>query len=277
LLGVTSSVDWYPHCQALPEEGNTVKKFQTVVLIAALAGLSSGCLASRKFVRNEVKTTSDALSADIDKTNSEVKETKDSVDQVNTRVAGVDQRVTGVDQKVAGVDGKVADLDNRTTQGLNTLKNDVNTVSSKADEAANSVSSLDKQFQNRNNFQVAVQKSVTFKFDSADLAKADKSPLDEVASALQANPHAIIVLEGHTDNTGNAEYNVKLGERRVDAVRRYLAVEKNVPVYKIEEISFGADRPIAPNNTKDGREQNRAVNIMVLVPSMVESTASVTP
>ena len=157
------------------------------------------------------------------------------------------------------------------------MKNDVNTVSSKADEAASSVASLDKQFQNRSNYQVSVQKSVTFKFDSADLAKADKSPLDEVASALQANPHAIIVLEGHTDNTGNAEYNVKLGERRVDAVRRYLAVEKNVPVYKIEEISFGADRPLAPNNTKDGREQNRAVNIMVLVPSMVESTASVTP
>jgi outer membrane protein OmpA-like peptidoglycan-associated protein len=259
-----------------------VKKLQTVVLITALAGLSSGCLASRKYVRNEVKTTSDALAADIDRTNSEVKETKDSVDQVNTRVAGVDQRVTGVDQrvtgvdqKVAGVDGKVADLDNRTTQGLSTLKNDVNSVSSRAAEAADSVASLDKQFQNRNNYQVAVQKAVTFRFDSADLAKADKSPLDEVANALQENPHAIIVLEGHTDNTGNAEYNIKLGERRVEAVRRYPAVEKDVPVYKIEQISFGSDRPLAPNNTRDGREQNRAVNITVLVPSMVESTASV--
>jgi outer membrane protein OmpA-like peptidoglycan-associated protein len=250
-----------------------VKKLQIVVLATALVSLSSGCIASRKYVRNEVKTSSDALSADIDKTNNEVKETKDSVDQVNQKVAGVDQRVTGVDQKVAGVDSKVSDLDSRTTQGMNSLKSDVSAVGGKAEQAASNVAVLDKKFQNRNNFQVAGQKSVVFKFDSADLAKADKAPLDEIASTLSQNPDAIIVLEGHTDNTGNKDYNVKLGERRVDAVRRYLAIEKGIPVYKIEQISFGADRPIAPNNTKDGREQNRAVSIMVLVPSMVEALA----
>jgi outer membrane protein OmpA-like peptidoglycan-associated protein len=255
-----------------------VKKTQIVILIVALTSLSSGCIASRKFVRGEVKTTSDQLSGQIDKTNGEVKETKDSVDQVNQKVAGVDQRVTGVDQKydqkVAGVDSKVSDLDSRTTQGINGLKTDVNTVSGKADQANNNVSSLDKKFQNRNNFQVSVQKAVLFKFDSADLKSADKSPLDEVASALSTNPDAIIVLEGHTDNVGNAEYNMKLGERRVDAVRRYLAIDKSVPVFKIEEISFGSEKPLAPNNSKDGREQNRSVSISVMVPNMVESTAS---
>jgi outer membrane protein OmpA-like peptidoglycan-associated protein len=257
------------------EEGYTVKKLQIVTLIVALGSLSSGCIASRKFVRNEVKTTSDQLSGEIDKTNSEVKETRDSVDQVNQKVAGVDQRVTGVDQKVAGVDGKVSDLDSRTTQGLNTLKGDVNSVSSKADQANNSITSLDRKFQNRNNFQVSVQKSVLFKFDSADLKNADKSSLDEVASAVAENPDAIIVLEGHTDNTGDAAYNMRLGERRVDAVRRYLAIEKSVPVYRIEQISFGSEKPLAPNNSKDGREQNRSVSISVLVPSMVETTAAV--
>jgi outer membrane protein OmpA-like peptidoglycan-associated protein len=255
-----------------------VKKIQIVVLIVALGSLSSGCIASRKFVRNEVKTSSDQLSSEIEKTNSEVKETKDGVDQVNQKVAGVDQRVTGVDQKfeqkVAGVDSKVSDLDSRTTQGINGLKSDVNSVSGKADQANNNVASLDKKFQNRNNYQVSVQKSVLFKFDSADLKAADKSPLDEAAMALSQNPDAIIVLEGHTDNTGDATYNMRLGERRVDAVRRYLAIEKSVPVYKIEQISFGSEKPVAPNNSKDGREQNRSVSIMVLVPSMVEATAS---
>jgi outer membrane protein OmpA-like peptidoglycan-associated protein len=248
------------------------------MLIAALGSLSSGCIASRKFVRNEVKTTSDQLSGEIDKTNSSVKETRDSVDQVNQRVAGVDQRVSGVDQKydqrVAGVDSKVSDLDSRTTQGLNGLKSDVSGVSSRVDQTNNSVVSLDKKFQNRNNYQVSVQKSVLFKFDSSDLKNADKSPLDEAALALSQNPDAIIVLEGHTDNTGDANYNMRLGERRVDAVRRYLAIEKSVPVYKIEQISFGSEKPLAPNNSRDGREQNRSVSIMVLVPSMVETTAS---
>jgi peptidoglycan-associated lipoprotein len=255
-----------------------VKKLQIVLVIAALASLSSGCIASRKFVRNEVKTSSDQLSSEIDKTNSEVKETKDSVDQVNQKVAGVDQRVTGVDQKydqkVAGVDSKVSDLDSRTTQGLSGLKSDVNTVSGKADQANSNVTMLDRKFQNRNNYQVSAQKSVLFKFDSADLKSADKSALDEAASTLSQNPDAIIVLEGHTDNTGDSAYNMRLGERRVDAVRRYLAIEKSVPVYKIEQISFGSEKPIAPNNSKDGREQNRSVSIMVLVPSMEQALAS---
>jgi outer membrane protein OmpA-like peptidoglycan-associated protein len=224
-----------------------------------------------------VKTSSDQLSGQIDKTNGEVKETRDSVDQVNQKVAGVDQRVSGVDQKVNGVDSKVSDLDSRTTQGMNSLKSDVSGVSSKADQIAGNVGTLDKKFHNRNNFQVSVQKSVMFKFDSADMKNVDKAPLDEVAAALQQNPDAIVVLEGHTDNTGNAEYNMKLGERRVDAVRRYLAIEKDVPVYKIEQVSFGAAKPIAPNDSKDGREQNRSVSIMVFAPSMVESTAANTP
>jgi outer membrane protein OmpA-like peptidoglycan-associated protein len=255
-----------------------VKKLQIVILIVALGSLASGCMATRKFTRNEVKTSSDQLNSRVDQTNSEVKETKDAVDQVNQKVAGVDQRVTGVDQKfdqkVAGVDSKVSDLDSRTTQGINGLKSDVNGVSSKADQANSSVASLDKKFQNRNNFQVSVQKSVLFKFDSADLKAADKSPLDEAASVLSQNPDAIIVLEGHTDNTGNAAYNMRLGERRVDAVRRYLAIEKSIPVYKIEQISFGSEKPLAPNNSKDGREQNRSVSISVLVPNMVEALAS---
>jgi outer membrane protein OmpA-like peptidoglycan-associated protein len=251
-----------------------VKKLQIVILWVAVVSLSSGCVATRKFTRNEVKTSSDQLNARVDQTNSEVKETQDAVDQVNQKVAGVDQRVSGVDQRVSGVDTKVSDLDSRTTQGLTGLKSEVSNVSSKAEQANTNVASLDKKFQNRNNFQVSVQKSVLFKFDSADLKSADKSPLDEVATVLAQNPDAIVVLEGHTDNTGNATYNIKLGERRVDAVRRYLAVEKNIPVYKIEEISFGADRPLAPNTSKDGREQNRSVSISVLVPSMVEALAA---
>jgi outer membrane protein OmpA-like peptidoglycan-associated protein len=83
-----------------------------------------------------------------------------------------------------------------------------------------------------------------------------------------------VVLEGRTDSIGNKDYNVKLGERRIEAVRRYLAVEKSVPVYKIHEISFGAEKPIAENKTRDGREKNRAVMITVMVPKIEGTVAS---
>jgi len=95
-----------------------MRRFLIVLLISATASLSTACMATRKFTRNEVKTSSDQLNTRIDSTkdelNGEIKETRDNVDRVNTRVTGVDGRVT--------------DLDSRTTQGLTTLKGDVSIV-----------------------------------------------------------------------------------------------------------------------------------------------------
>lgn len=73
---------------------------------------------------------------------------------------------------------------------------------------------------------------------------------------------------------GSKDYNVKLGERRIDAVRHYLAVEMGVPVYRIHDISFGAEKPIAENTTRDGREKNRVVTMTILVPKTEGAVAS---
>jgi outer membrane protein OmpA-like peptidoglycan-associated protein len=222
-----------------------------------------------------VKASSDALKADytskIDATNAQVKETQDSVNQVNTRVSAVDQRVTQVDTKVAGVDTKVTELDTKTTQSINGVRTDltgqVNGVKTTADTTNRNLTALDQRFQNRNNFKMSSQKSVLFKFDSATLTDEGKAALDEIASSVQSSPDAFLLLEGHTDNTGDKSYNIRLSERRIEAVRRYLAVDKGVPVFKIEEIGFGSEKPIAPNDSKEGREQNRAVTLTVLAPT----------
>jgi outer membrane protein OmpA-like peptidoglycan-associated protein len=242
-----------------------------VLLMTAIATVSSGCIATRKFTRNEVKTSSDTINARIDTTkeelNGEIKETQDSVDRVNTRVTGVDGRVT--------------ELDSKTTAGLNAVKTDVNsvrtevgTVAAKTDRTSSDLAGLDQKFQNRNNFTVAAEKAVQFKFDSSKLEPDYTATLDEIAAMVMQNANAIIVLEGHTDATGNSEYNVRLGERRVDAVRQYLAVEKSVPVYRIHEVSFGSSKPIASNDSRDGREKNRAVTMTVLVPNMGQAAAA---
>jgi len=238
-----------------------------------LAGLS-GCMATRKYVRNEVKTSSDALSADIEESNGQIRENRDSINRVNERVGAVDGRVTSVDQRVDGVNTKVDDLDARTTQSVSALKGDVNNVSAKTDATNRGLENLDQKFQNRNNYSVSMQRNVLFGFDSSSLNSQSMAPLDEIAGILKENPDAIVVLEGHTDSTGNRDYNVQLGERRVESVRRYLAVDKGVPVYKIEQISFGAERPVASNDSRAGREQNRSVTLSVMVPSSSETTSA---
>jgi outer membrane protein OmpA-like peptidoglycan-associated protein len=263
-----------------------MQRFRNGVLALTVAvtvtGLASGCIATRKFTRNEVKTQTDQLdsklSAQIEATNGQVKETQDSVNRVNNRVTAVDQRVTTVDQKVdtqiASVNTKVSDLDTKTTTSVNGLRTDVTGVRTTGETTSRNLNTLDQKFQNRNNYSVSTQKSVLFKFDSANLTDEGKAALDEVATAVTGNPDAILILEGHTDNTGDKTYNIRLGERRIETVKRYLAVDKSVPVYRIEDISFGADKPIAPNDSKQGREQNRSVTLSVMTPSMSAASAS---
>jgi outer membrane protein OmpA-like peptidoglycan-associated protein len=70
---------------------------------------------------------------------------------------------------------------------------------------------------------------------------------------------------------------VKLGERRVETVWRRLAVDMGVPVYKIHQVSFGSAKPIAENDSKEGREKNRAVVLTVLVPKAAGAAATRNP
>ena len=251
-----------------------MQRLSIVLLMSATLVATSGC-ATKKFVRNSVKTSSDTLTARIETNESDLKETRDTFDK---KITTVDSNAKSA---VTAVDGKVTALDSKTTEGFNTVRTDVRNVDQKAgtaqtaaDRAAQAVNALGSKFQNRNQFDMSSEKTIQFKFDSAKLDKEYMDQLDEVATTLNQNVDAIVVLEGRTDATGNKDYNVRLGERRIEAVRRYLAVEKGVPVYKIHEISFGSEKPIAENKTKDGREKNRAVTMTILIPKLEGAVAS---
>jgi peptidoglycan-associated lipoprotein len=237
-------------------------KLSFLLLVCTAILVVSGC-ATKKYVRSQVNTSSDRLTARIEANEGQIKEAQDEADK-----------------KIAGVETKVAELDTRTSDQFNSVRTDVQAADQKASEAntaagqaAAHTSALDQKFQNRNLFNISDEKSVQFKFNSATLERQYTQALDEIANTLVQNPDAIVVLEGRTDSAGSKDYNVKLGERRVDTVRRYLVVEKGIPVYRIHDISFGAEKPIAENKTRDGREKNRAVTMAILVPK-TEAVAS---
>ena len=251
-----------------------MRRLFMVLLITVMATFSTSCIASRKFVRNEVKTSSDNLSTTlngrIDKTDSEVSEVRDGVSRVDTKVNGVDARVT--------------QLDTKTNERFDSVKNDVTSVDKKAvqaqsaaDRTAANLTTLDDKFVNRNQFSVAAEKAILFKFDSAKIDSKYESELESIAEMLQKNADALIVLEGRTDSRGDQNYNVKLGERRVESVKRLLAVDMGIPIYRIHEISFGSAKPIAENDSREGREKNRAVVLTVLVPKASGAVTSRNP
>ena len=100
---------------------------------------------------------------------------------------------------------------------------------------------------------------------TAALPAPAQAKLDEMISTLKADPKgAFFEIEGHTDSIGSQNLNMQLGLERADAVKRYLYEKHQIPLHKISVISYGQEKPVAPNKTKAGRAQNRRVVIKVL-------------
>lgn len=106
---------------------------------------------------------------------------------------------------------------------------------------------------------------VKFKTGSAVLSSDAKAALDEFATKVKdINEPVYIEIQGHTDNRGGVNTNDALGQRRADAVRVYLSKQHQLPLMRMSTISYGETAPVASNNTKSGRSQNRRVVLVVL-------------
>lgn len=106
--------------------------------------------------------------------------------------------------------------------------------------------------------------SMKFAASKATLTPEAQARLDAFAEKLKGdNRNVYVEIQGHTDATGSKEGNLRLGEERAEAVRRYLN-QKGVALNRMGTISYGADAPAAPNNNRAGRAANRRVVLIVL-------------
>ena len=106
--------------------------------------------------------------------------------------------------------------------------------------------------------------SMKFKTAKAELSPEAQQRLDAFVEKLKTdNRNVYVEVQGHTDATGAKDFNYKLGEERAEAVRRYLN-QHGVALNRISTISYGPDAPVAPNNDRTGRAQNRRVVLIVL-------------
>ena len=104
-----------------------------------------------------------------------------------------------------------------------------------------------------------------FKFGKTLLPDEAKQKIDEMVAQLKQDPKNIYLeIEGHTDNVGTPQINERVGLERAEAVKKYLYEQYQIPLHKMNVISYGQEKPIAPNKTKAGRAQNRRVVIKVL-------------
>lgn len=105
-----------------------------------------------------------------------------------------------------------------------------------------------------------VLEGVSFLSGSAKLTLDSQGPLDKVVAAMRERADVHVMIEGHTDNVGNRDANIRLAKARADAVRTYL-VSKGIDARRLGTVGYGPDQPVATNDTAEGRAQNRRVQL----------------
>jgi outer membrane protein OmpA-like peptidoglycan-associated protein len=178
---------------------------------------------------------------------------------VNTQV---DETRGILDERVAGVETQIEDAQVR----LDTHDTEIDEMSQTAREALERAIAAGQLAEGKFLFEtVLTDDSVHFGFDEAALSEEAHSALGAFAEQVKAsNDNVYIEIQGHTDATGSEGYNLTLGERRAEAVRRYLSQEQGFALHRLAVISYGESAPMADNGTRDGRSQNRRVALVVL-------------
>jgi len=218
-------------------------------MLALSVAVAPAC-ATKKFVRTEVgnvNTKVDTLSGTLEETQERTRQNEGRIGEVDKKAdaAGLSAKdartaADAAQAEATKVGGQVVQVNGRVDEVVASSRRLVYTVTLSEDQG-------------------------NFKFAKTALPDEAKTRLDEVISQLKANPNNIFIeIEGHTDNVGNKDLNEKLGLERAEAVKRYLYEQHQIPLHKMNVVSYGPDKPVASNKTKDGRAQNRRVVIRVL-------------
>jgi OOP family OmpA-OmpF porin len=146
-----------------------------------------------------------------------------------------------------------------------------------ADAANNRVGVLTNTVANLDNYRPVAETSVKFGFNKDNLTPKSMEALDQLAGSIASTKGYIIALEGSTDSVGSAEYNYDLSQRRANSVIQYLASKYNVPAHKIYVIGLGKDKPVETNKTKEGRADNRRVDVRLMTNTVGDTAQPATP
>jgi outer membrane protein OmpA-like peptidoglycan-associated protein len=234
-------------------------------------GDSSGVLVAEK-----IKFTDDdfGVARSLD---SRVAPVETRVTTTEGRMDGAENRLTAAEQNAQRLSGQLEEL----AAVANTARGGAKAAQETADQALAAAKANSAEIQTTNdrisqidNYEAKQNIAVNFKVNSAVLSDEAKAALDEIAAQAKNEKGYLIQVTGYASADGTEAKNRALSERRADAVRRYLA-EHDIPLHRmINPFGFGELKPVAENNTRDGRKQNRRVEVAILVNKGLTASAS---
>jgi peptidoglycan-associated lipoprotein len=223
------------------------RKFFIAMPIVVLAVGGSTACATKKYVRTSVGEVNEK----VDSQGRAIEETQERTRKNEGRIAEVDTKAQAAAQSAQQANDAAAQAKNAAT--------------AVGAEANGKFDAIDKASKRLVYEVVLSEDQGNFKFGKTNLPDEAKQKLDEMVAQMKQDPKNIYLeIEGHTDNVGDKATNERIGLARADAVKRYLYEQYQIPLHKMNVISYGMDKPVAPNKTKAGRAQNRRVVIKVL-------------
>jgi len=180
---------------------------------------------------------------------------KDQIAAMDTKIGEVRKNVVANQTEIASLKKSAAKQDRLVQKYSSTVRE----AMSRAEEAH-------KLAEGKLLYEATISgESVHFDFDRNDLSDEAKTCLDVFAGVVKAeNKNIYVEIQGHTDNIGAEEHNLRLGQARAEGVMRYLHMEHGIPLHRMNAFSYGESKPVADNDTRSNRAKNRRVTIVVM-------------
>jgi outer membrane protein OmpA-like peptidoglycan-associated protein len=196
---------------------------------------------------------------------------------VESRAAPLEDRATTTEAKLSEVEQNAQRLSGQLDElaaVANTARGGARAAQETADAAVAGVNATNERISALDDYEPQTVTAVNFRSGSAVLNPEAKTKLDEIATAAMNSKGYVLEVSGYADSTGSVARNRMLSQRRADAVIRYLVENHSIPLRRIvTPYGFGETNAIADNTTRDGRAENRRVEIKLLVNKGLMQTA----
>jgi outer membrane protein OmpA-like peptidoglycan-associated protein len=202
--------------------------------------LLGGC-ATKKYVAKTV----DPVNAKVDEVDKKAQNTQKQLDETEPRISAADEKATSADARATDAIGRADAASKKSDQVRDQLRSELN----------DRIADLD-------DYKAANSATVLFKVNSSQLSDEAKQQLDQMTSgSISSAKRYFIAIQGFTDKTGSADYNMELSRRRAQTVQSYLVAQHNIPVFRIQIVGLGKDKPVNEEKTREERQQNRRVEV----------------
>ncbi len=181
---------------------------------------------------------------------------------LQSRIDPVEDRVTQTEQNAERLSGQIDEL----MAISNAARGGAKAAQDTADAAVAGVNATNQRISSLDDFVVQSTATVNFRTGSAELSPEGKQELDQVAQAAMTLRGYVLEVTGFTDSTGNAQANKLLSQKRAQSVIDYLVTTHNIPLRRIgTSYGFGELQAVADNSSREGRAENRRVEVKLLV------------